>query len=177
MNQSEGKELLKLARNSITSYFKKESISTNDFKEKKGVFVTLYTNHKVRGCIGFIEPTTSLGTHVIKAARLAAFSDPRFPQLEEKENFRIEVSVLSKPEIIKETDPEKILKSIEIGRDGLIIAYETYSGLLLPQVATENKLNKEEFLQAVCNKAGLKGDSWKSGKTKLCKFQAEIFSE
>ncbi|MBU0930290.1 MAG: AmmeMemoRadiSam system protein A [Nanoarchaeota archaeon] len=173
----DGKELLKLARNSIESFFDNKEIKTENFKEKKGVFVTLYTDNKVRGCIGFIEPNSSLGVHVIKAARLAAFQDPRFPPLKKNEKFRIEISVLTKPELIKEKEPEKILKNIEINKDGLIISYKGYNGLLLPQVATENNLSKEEFLEAVCNKAGLQGISWKTGKCTLFKFQAEIFKE
>lgn len=172
-----GKELLQLARDSIEFFFKDKEVKTEKFKEKKGVFVTIYTNNKLRGCIGFIEPTTNLGMHVIKAAKLAAFQDPRFPPLKETEKFRIEISVLTKPELIKETEPEKILEEIEIGKDGLIISYGNYNGLLLPQVATENNLSKEEFLEAVCNKAGLQGIAWKSGKCKLYKFQAEIFKE
>ncbi|MDD5649934.1 MAG: AmmeMemoRadiSam system protein A [Candidatus Nanoarchaeia archaeon] len=177
MNQKEGKELLELARNSIESYFNKKEISTDKFKEKKGVFVTIHVNDKLHGCIGFIEPTTSLGNHVVKGARLAAFSDPRFPPLKENEKFKLEISILTKPELIKSKESNEILKEIEIGRDGLIISYKGHSGLLLPQVATENDLTKEEFLNAVCNKADMIENAWKTGKCTLYKFQAEIFAE
>lgn len=177
MNKEEGKELLELARISITSNFDKKSAGTNKFQEKKGVFVTIYTNNELRGCIGFIYPNTSLGLQVIQAARLAAFHDPRFPPLKKDEDFRIEISVLTKPELIKETETEKILKSIQIGKDGLIISYGNHSGLLLPQVAAEHKMGKEKFLNAVCEKADLPVNFWKSGKSDLYKFQADIFSE
>ncbi|MBS3163744.1 AmmeMemoRadiSam system protein A [Candidatus Woesearchaeota archaeon] len=177
MNKEEGKELLELARISITSNFNKKSIATDKFKEQKGVFVTIYTNNELRGCIGFIYPNTSLGLQVIQAARLAAFHDPRFPPLKKDEVFRIEISVLTKPELIKEKEAEKILANVKIGRDGLIISYGNHSGLLLPQVAVEHKMGKEKFLAAVCEKADLPANFWKSGKSDLYKFQAEIFSE
>jgi len=51
------------------------------------------------------------------------------------------------------------------------------SGLLLPQVATEHKLNKEKFLEAVCEKAGLNKEVMKEPEFKLYKFQAQIFKE
>lgn len=177
MNREKGKELLELARISITSNFDKKSIATDKFKEQKGVFVTIYTNNELRGCIGFAHPNTSLGLQVIQAAKLAAFHDPRFPPLKENEDFKIEISVLSKPELIREKDPEKIPNNIEIKKDGLIIAHGENSGLLLPQVAVENHLGKKEFLEAVCEKAGLQKDTWKSEKSKLYRFQAEIFKE
>ena len=88
MNKEEGKELLELARISITSNFDKKSIGTDKFKEQKGVFVAIYTNNELRGCIGFIYPNTSLGLQVVQAARLAAFHDPRFPPLKKRKNSK-----------------------------------------------------------------------------------------
>lgn len=177
MNREEGKELLELARISITSNFDKKSIATDKFKEQKGVFVTIYTNNELRGCIGFIYPNTSLGLQVIQAARLAAFHDPRFPPLKKDEKFKIEISVLTKPELIKENSETGILNSITIGKDGLIISQDYNTGLLLPQVAFEHHLGKKEFLEAVCKKADLSKDAWRTEKAKLYKFQAEIFKE
>ena len=72
---------------------------------------------------------------------------------------------------------EKILEEINIGKDGLICQYNKSSGLLLPQVATENKMNAKEFLDCVCNKAGLPQNTWKKPECKIYKFQAQIFLE
>ncbi len=107
-------------------------------------------------------------------AKSAAFSDPRFPPLEEEEfvDIKIEVSVLSVP-VECEANPEKI----KIGRDGLMCEYEGFGGLLLPQVAVEQKWGPEEFLRGLCNKAGLHSDSWKEKEFKLWKFQARIIDE
>ena len=49
-------------------------------------------------------------------------------------------------------------------------------GLLLPQVATEWRWDREAFLSHTCRKAGLPLDAWQRG-AKLWKFEAEVFGE
>jgi len=171
----DNKQFIKLARESINEEFtgKKPSIPHDrELNEKRGVFVTLTRHGELRGCIGFPYPIYTLGEAIIKAAKAAGFSDPRFPPLGEREfpEVRVEISVLSVPEKAK---PEEI----EIGKDGLMCEYQGFSGLLLPQVAVEYKMNKEGFLRALCQKAGLPSDSWKKRDFKLWKFQAEIIKE
>jgi hypothetical protein len=52
-----------------------------------------------------------------------------------------------------------------------------YSGLLLPQVATEYKMSRIEFIEALCSKAGLPKNTWQNKNFKIYKFQAQIFEE
>jgi len=168
-------DLIKLAKQSIKDEFNnKETKIPSGLSEKRGCFVTLYKHKELRGCIGFPYPFLPLGEAVIKAARSAAFSDPRFPPLGEKEvpEIKIEISVLSVPERV-----EALPDNINIGKDGLMCEYEGFGGLLLPQVAAEYKWNAEEFLRQLCGKAGLPLDSWKEKGFKLWKFQAEILKE
>ena len=54
---------------------------------------------------------------------------------------------------------------------------EGFEGILLPQVATENNWNQEQFLNALCQKANLLPETWKNKKCKIYKFQAQIFKE
>lgn len=174
-NKEDGARLLKLARESIEEEFtqkKPELPEGKKFRQARGVFVTLTKNNELRGCIGFPYPIKSIGEAVYLAAKEAAFSDPRFLQLQKSEldKIKIEISILTQP---VETKPEEI----KIGRDGLMCSYVGYSGLLLPQVATENKMSKLEFLEAICQKAGLPRDSWQKKGLKLFRFQAQIFSE
>ncbi len=172
LSKEDREYLLQLARKSIKDYFEgKETTSDRKFG-KKGVFVTLNEDGRLRGCIGFVSPIYDLSEGVIKAARAAAFGDPRFPPLskEELDKIKIEISVLSEPRPIK---PEDVI----IGKHGLIIEYNGYSGLLLPQVAVEWNMNREEFLDAVCEKAGLPPGFWKSKGVKLYAFEAEVFGE
>ena len=93
------KEIIKLAKDSIKSEFSKKRVkipNLKEFKEKRGCFVTLNKDGELRGCIGFPYPTMTLGEAIQQAAKSAAFGDPRFPPLNEKElpSIRIEISVL-----------------------------------------------------------------------------------
>ncbi len=169
------KKLIELARQAIRSEFTGKKIKVLEDKklrEKRGVFVTLKKKGELRGCIGFPEPVMPLNKAVVQAAKYAAFSDPRFPPLKKEElgKIKIEISILTKPKICKPED-------VEIGEDGLICEYKRYYGLLLPQVATEHKMSREEFIEAVCMKAGLSRDAWGKPDFKLYKFRAQIFEE
>ena len=102
----EGRQLVKLARHSIETYFSKKHLDmpgSDKFKEERGVFVTLNELEKLRGCIGFPEPVYPLKRAIIEAARAAAFKDPRFPPVteEEIEDITVEISVLTKPKLIE----------------------------------------------------------------------------
>lgn len=182
LTQEQGKKLLKLARLSVKEYFKKSKlkIRKTEFKEKQGVFVTIKSSEgELRGCIGYPYPEYPLGEAIQRAAISAAFKDPRFPPLTKSELDKVvfEISVLTKPELIEFKDPKECPKKIKIGEDGLIIKCGMNSGLLLPQVATDHEWDEEEFLQYTCYKAGLTPDMWMDKKTKIYKFQAQIFSE
>ncbi len=179
LSLAQGKELVKLARNSITLYFEKKDLKTDKFKEERGVFVTLLLDNQLRGCIGYSEPIKPLGEATIEVARHAAFQDPRFLPLEKEEldKIIIEVSVLTLPELIKVKNPEEYPDKIELGKDGLIVEISPFKGLLLPQVPIEQKWTKQEFLDHTCLKAGLLANTWKEGSIKLYRFQSQIFKE
>ncbi len=184
LNQQEGKELIKLARDSINAYFSDSDLKIDEgikkrFSTKQGVFVTLNLNNNLRGCIGFPEPSLPLYDAISKAAQSAAFEDPRFTPLgkEEFKDVKIEMSVLSVPELIEVKDSKEYLDKIKIGEDGLIIRSEFGSGLLLPQVFTEYNCDVVKALEMTCQKANLGSDAWKDIKNKLYKFQAQIFEE
>ncbi len=180
MDLNKGKKLVMLARKSVESFFSKEEVKDTEFNKKSGVFVSIHTvDGDLKGCIGYITPVKPLGQAVIEISKAAAFSDPRFKPLTKKELDEVifEVSVLTKPELIKVKDSKEYLSKIEINKDGLILECEGYEGILLPQVPKEYNWNVEQFLDALCNKAGLLEDTWKNKKCKIYKFQAEIFKE
>jgi len=132
----QGEKLVKAARKAVKESFHGNYRSyLHDFPEKLGIFVTLleYPSHELRGCIGFPYPEMPLGKAVIEGAKAAAFSDPRFmPLLEEELNHTaMEVSVLTEPKEIKGRK-EELAKNVNIGKDGLIVSYSGFSGLLLP---------------------------------------------
>ncbi len=177
-------QLIKLARQSIKEEFEsgkekenreKQGLEKKEFRQARGVFVTLLTfpEKKLRGCIGFPYPSLPINEAVSQAAKSSAFSDPRFPAMKKEEinKIIIEFSILTIPQEIKD------VKNIEIGKHGLMCQYLGYSGLLLPQVAIEHNMNKLKFIEAVCQKAGLPRDTWQDDKCKFHCFQTQIFTE
>ncbi len=184
LSLDEGRKAVALARNVIEQYVKNNttplSALADVFTEKQGTFVTLHTfpEHDLRGCIGIPLPVIPLKEAIIDAAK-SATRDPRFPPLNENEINKviIEVTILTKPELIKAVKPQEYVSSIEIGRDGLIVEQGFYKGLLLPQVPVEQGWDKEEFLSHTCMKAGLLPDAWFDENIKIFKFSGQIFTE
>ena len=68
-----------------------------------------------------------------------------------------------------------LVEEIAVGVHGLYIEKGVHSGLLLPQVATEQGWNRTEFLEYTCYKAGLPKDTWKSKDTDIYIFSADVF--
>ena len=149
------------------------------FSQDRGVFVSIHTfpDHSLRGCIGFPEPIMPLGKAIVDAA-VSACHDPRFPSLtrDELSEMVIEVSVLTKPERVRGKPRDRRFR-IRIGTDGLIVRRPPFSGLLLPQVATEQGFSQDQFLCQCCRKAGLSSNDWLTEECDVFTFQAEIFSE
>jgi AmmeMemoRadiSam system protein B/AmmeMemoRadiSam system protein A len=170
--------LLKLARSVIEAQCEGKKLTIKPppspiMKELRGAFVTLHKNGQLRGCIGYIEAIKPLVTTIEEMAKAAAFDDWRFNPVraEEVPHLELEISVLSP--IIEVTDPATIV----VGRHGLIVTRGSNRGLLLPQVATEWKWDRETFLAQTCVKAGLPEDAWKQVGTKIECFTADVFSE
>lgn len=144
---------------------------TARLRERLGAFVTLKIGRRLRGCIGRLAAEGPVWDTVARMAKAAAFGDPRFPPLrcDEFERLEIEISILSP--ISECPDPA----AIEVGRHGLIVRQGLRSGLLLPQVATEWKWDRETFLAHTCLKAGLPENAWKEAGCSLLWFEAEVF--
>ncbi|MBP7736675.1 MAG: AmmeMemoRadiSam system protein A [Spirochaetes bacterium] len=171
-------KLLKLARNTIAEELgldAGERLEFNDaiYAEKCGAFVTLHVRGRLRGCIGYIKGVKNIPETITDMAKASAFNDPRFPPLRKEEygGIDIEISVLSPIE------PVESVSEIKVGRDGLIISRGYNSGLLLPQVPTEQGWDLEMFLVNTCYKAGLPGSAWQQKGTKIEKFSAQVFGE
>jgi AmmeMemoRadiSam system protein A len=142
------------------------------FGRRAGAFVSLHNHGELRGCIGHPEGDQPLSDVIGRCAVAAARDDPRFPAvvLDELDEVDIEVSVLG------EIQPVSTPEDIEIGKHGLIAEHGRRRGLLLPQVATEQRWNRETFIRQTCLKAGLAPDEWKRG-ARLFRFEAEVFGD
>ncbi len=180
----EGEFAVRTARKVIEAHVKGESLPDFDFPESfdrpSGVFTTIntYPELQLRGCIGYPGPYFPLKEALVKSA-IEATHDPRFYPLgpEEFDHIVVEVSLLTPPRLIAAKNPREYPKKIEIGRDGLIVQNGFARGLLLPQVAVEEKWDAEEFLRYTCMKAGLHRNCWKDKKTRIFSFSGEVFTE
>lgn len=187
ISEEEGAFLVKLARKAVSEYLSSKRVISppsdvpDKLYEKRGVFVTIesYPSRELRGCIGFPEPVYPLVEATIRASLASAFEDPRFPPLRfsELKGVVFEVSVLTPPQLVKVSKPAEYPSMIKVGIDGLIVERGFFKGLLLPQVAVEYGWDEEEFLTQCCLKALLPPDAWLDPRTKIYKFQAEIFEE
>jgi AmmeMemoRadiSam system protein A len=140
--------------------------------QSRGVFVTLHARGRLRGCIGVVDAVDPLSQSIARCAAGAALHDPRFSPVrpEELPELQIEISLLSPLEPILPED-------IEIGKHGLLISQGPKRGLLLPQVAVEHKLSRDQFLEETCRKAGLNATAWQEPETRILGFTCDVFSE
>ena len=175
------KVLLLAAREAIKSHFGKSNLPHIEYSQypelsekNKGAFVTLTKHNELRGCIGYLEaPDQTLYDTICEASKRAAFNDPRFHPLSVQEltDINIEISILSS------FYPINDYEEIKIGLHGLLLEEEGIRALLLPQVATEHNFTLQQFLTAICQKAGIDSYSWQKRKLKLKVFTAIVFSE
>ena len=174
-SQEERTSLLQLAHESILSALEGREISldppTPHFAELRGAFTSLYLDGQLRGCVGYVLPTSSVYRAVAETARAAAFEDTRFRPvtIEEAPHLQLELSILSPPTPVA-------AEAVEVGRHGLLISTSFRRGLLLPQVPVEHHWDRTTFLEQTCRKAGLPTDAWQKGAT-IEVFTAEVFGE
>jgi AmmeMemoRadiSam system protein A len=173
--------LLQLAHEAILSALEHRTIPlepthlapdlAQHFSEPRGVFTSIYLRGQLRGCVGYVLPSSSVYRAVAETARAAATEDTRFPavKIEEARELEIELSILSRPQPIA-------AEAVEIGKHGLLITLGARRGLLLPQVPLEHHWDRVTFLEQTCRKAGLPLDAWQAG-AKIEAFTAEVFGE
>jgi hypothetical protein len=167
-------QLRKIARKAIAARLRGFEY-TPEYSESlnlhRGAFVTLKIDGQLRGCIGQTHAREPLYQLIADMAVAAGFDDPRFPALtiDDKDKLEYEISVLTPLKRVKD------FSEIKVGRDGLIVKLDVHSGLLLPQVATEQGWNATQFLEQTCLKAGLPKESYKDKFAEVYRFSAEVF--
>jgi len=188
ITEAEGRRAVELARETLEIFVigNQSTQMTEDagiLAETRGVFVTLKVvgggSEKLRGCIGFPYPIKRVSDAIRDATVMAASEDPRFPPVtrEELGSILVEVSILSLPKVIAAKHPIERSAAVIVGEDGLIVSRPPLSGLLLPQVATEQGLDSTSFLEEACMKAGLSPDAWLDESTEVQSFKADVFTE
>jgi len=176
LNEEEKKTLHHIAKTVIENKARGKAvpefkIESHILKENRGAFVTIQKKGQLRGCIGYIEGHGPLHKTIEEMAEAAAFRDPRFSPVKEKElpELDIEISVLTPLKRIKDVN------EIQVGKHGIYIVRGMWAGLLLPQVATEYGWDRLAFLEHTCQKAGLPPNAWKEKDIEIYIFSADIF--
>jgi len=175
-----GEVLLGLARGAIAERFGAAPVPVPPdgwLLERRGVFVTLKAKGALRGCIGQIVARFPLHEAVREAAVSAAFRDPRFTPLHERElaHVRLEVSMLSPLEPLTVTSEEDLLRQLRPGVDGVVLSHQFRSGLFIPEVWKEVP-EPREFLFHLKRKAGLPTQGWLPD-TQVQRFTATHWEE
>jgi uncharacterized protein len=180
LSEKDKKVLLKTARESLTSKLEGRTAvypePTKKIETVCGAFVTLHKKgpeRQLRGCIGQIIGIHPLVDTIKEMAVSSGLKDPRFSpvRLPELPELEFEISALSPLHRIE--NPEQVV----VGTHGIYIKSGYSSGVLLPQVAEEQRWDRETFLSHTCLKAGLPTNCWKTGVAELYIFSAIVFDE
>jgi AmmeMemoRadiSam system protein A len=179
LSADEKRFLLSLSRQTLVAYLRDGSMpsyaaTSAALLEPRATFVTLRrrADGELRGCRGQRSATQPLVASVIHMTVASAVDDPRFAAVTQREvpGLHIEISALTPAVSVR---PDEVL----VGRHGLIVSAGHVAGLLLPQVPLEYGWDREQFLQAVCEKAGLPGNAWRAAGVRLEAFEAEVWEE
>ena len=176
LSEDHKKELLEYARRVLTSTVGDGTSTDEDcpdanYNQSAGVFVSLHKGDELRGCIGYIEPVSTIWDAVRDNTMAAAMRDHRFDHVvpEELEQIKIEISLLT-------PNKQCSIDEIETGKHGVVLQQGGRKATYLPQVWQELP-GRDAFFSSLCQKAGLETTCASNPRTKFYKYEAIIFSE
>lgn len=180
LDEKSSRTLLKLARQAIETYVTRErepNIEPDDYPslaQKRGVFVTINKGGKLRGCVGCHASDEPLCRVVPVMAISSACRDRRFKPLtrDELADISIELSVYLSPLI-----PIDGAEDYEPGRHGIVMKFAGRSATFLPEVPTERGWTREQTLRALCLKAGLVQDAWRTDGVRFFVYRTQKIQE
>ncbi len=151
---------LRLARASVETFIREGKILPTPadlpdemLKKQSGVFVTLYKDNNLRGCIGTIEAARdNIAEEIIHNAVSSAKYDPRFPSVQLSELDQLVYSV----DILGEKEEVASVADLDPDRYGVIVSSGQRRGLLLPRL--DGVVTAEDQLAIALIKAGLDPD-------------------
>ena len=147
---------------------------TDKLRAVSATFITLKNADALRGCIGTLEAARPLVLDVHENAFAAAFRDPRFPPVAEREldGLQISISVLSCPEPMAFGSEQELLDQLRSGVDGLILEEGYRRSTFLPAV-WESLPHPQAFFRQLKLKAGLRPDHW-SDTLRVYRYHTEV---
>lgn len=130
-------------------------------RELRSSFVTLYQDGQLSGCCGSLRARLPLASDVWRAARAAAFEDPRFPPLrpETAGAVSLDIAVLSPLAPLAVEDEAALRELLGRTRPGVLLEYGTRHATFLPKV-WDHLAEPGQFLRELKRKAGLAQDFW-----------------
>lgn len=132
-----------------------------------GAFSTLRRGSALRGCIGNFAGSGPLGEILPRVVRESATQDFRFPPVSCDEVDEISLSL----SILFPAYPVDSAEEIRLGRDGAILSLGRRRAVFLPEVAVEQRWDRETMLDALARKAGLFPGAWRDSRARLEVFQ------
>lgn len=148
---------VRLARLSLETFVKTgrnavmpESLPDEMLSVRRGAFVTLKKDGRLRGCIGTIEPTAkNLAKEIMRNAVSAGTQDPRFDSVEKSELDKLvySVDVLGPAQAVVSRD------ELDAKKYGVIVTSEYRRGLLLPDI--DGVETPDEQIAIALRKAGI----------------------
>lgn len=138
---------------------------------RASAFVTLTEDDDLRGCMGILDPDRPVHDSVAEAAACAARTDPRFQPVTPSELARLHLDVSILGPMVPLADP----LAWRLGIDGIVVQMGGRRGLLLPEVAEENGLDRVAMLDIATRKAGLPAGAWRDPSARVFAFRTERF--
>lgn len=181
VSKEQAGRLLRLARESIRERLEGGAASEvvcDDLYEPGATFVTLKINGQLRGCIGNLEPAGTIPESIRRNAVSAAFHDSRFEPLsvEEYARVHIDISILTRPQVLVYRDAEDLVEKLVPGQDGVVLRHGRAGATFLPQV-WEQLPTVSLFLGHLCRKAGLPESCWKTDHPEIQTYRVQYFKE
>ena len=173
--------LMDLARSAATAFIQKglgdepavdPSGLPNALMEKKGLFVAIYKQGELRGCMGTILPVMPIWQACMENARSAAYKDPRFVPLaiHELDHISFEITIVDIPR------PFSDISQLEKGIHGLILTKGFRKEVFLPGSLKDLPHNIEEIFARLRAKADMNDDDHNAPEQWEL-FHAEVISE
>jgi AmmeMemoRadiSam system protein A len=173
--------LIDLARSAATAFIQKglgdePAVDTrglpNALMENKGLFVAIYKQGELRGCIGSILPVMPIWQACMENARSATYKDPRFAPLaiQELDHISFEITIIDIPR------PFSDISELEEGIHGLILTKGFQKEVFLPGALKELPHNIEGIFARLRAKADMSDDD-PNAPEQWELFHAEVISE
>lgn len=182
--KSIGAELLRLARQAVRAAFSNENFqlkkeTKNLLSGSPGIFVNIFRNGELRGSFGYPPGIYPLSSSIKRAARGAAFMDPRFAALQKEEfsNVKFEVVLVEKLQLLKAKNPKQYFKAINPKKHGLYIEYGPFRAMQLPTFSAAREFSARDYLEKTIEKSGLAPEMWQSKSLKVYTFTTQRFAE